>query len=306
MVLDTNKFRLIFPKPNLVEKGEDEYIDRSMGSKGITVLYRNSQYKKKVSTIVNPCLLLKGKEDDPHKLISKLGKRIFEYFNGKYNLENFTLTGLTLMSDINVGSKDKVSDYIKILQRIGKVKCFSPSQYECFDDSNSFCLDGNCNGISFLIYDLHAALAGHWNDNRLKYTEGILRTEVRLTTINAIREYVSKDSSIASQILELSTRKQEIFMDVFTRIIPSGDFRKKNVADIIVKREIKDLRLQRRMLHLIELIPEKRSLLLALKALKYRWPNRIMDAFGKINLSPVTISKRMDINFLPSLYSYIH
>ncbi len=94
-------------------------------------------------------------------------------------------------------------------------------------------------------------------------------------------------------------------MDIFTRIIPSGDFRKKNAADIIVKRDIKDFRLQRRMLHLIGLIAEKRSLLLALKALKYRWPDRIIDAFGKINLSPVTISKRMSINFMPSLYSYI-
>ncbi len=59
----------------------------------------------------------------------KLGKRISEYLNGKYNLENFTLTGLTFTTDINVGSRDKVSDYIKILQRIGKVKCFSPFQY---------------------------------------------------------------------------------------------------------------------------------------------------------------------------------
>ena len=59
------------------------------------------------------------------------------------------------------------------------------------------------------------------------------------------------------------------------------------------------------MLRLIELVPEKKSILLAMKALNYREPDKIMDAFAKIGLSPVTISKRRDEKHLESLYSYL-
>jgi hypothetical protein len=35
------------------------------------------------------------------------------------------LTGLALTADIDVGSRSKVSDYIKVLKRVGKIKGFS-------------------------------------------------------------------------------------------------------------------------------------------------------------------------------------
>ena len=89
MVLDTNKFNRIFSDYNLLETDGDEYIDPSLAHKGITILYRNSQYKKKVSLIVNSALVLKEKKPDVHKLIHKLEKRIDEYFSGKYSLRNF-------------------------------------------------------------------------------------------------------------------------------------------------------------------------------------------------------------------------
>ena len=59
------------------------------------------------------------------------------------------------------------------------------------------------------------------------------------------------------------------------------------------------------MLRLITLIPEKKSLLLAQKALNYRRIDDIMKAFEKINLSPITISKRQDVKYLENLYFYL-
>ena len=83
-------------------------------------------------------------------------------------------------------------------------------------------------------------------------------------------------------------------MEIFVRIIPFGDFYKKGKAEEIIRREIKDTRLRRRMLRLGELIPEKRSLYLAQKAMECRNMEKVVEAFAKINLSPVTISKRQD------------
>lgn len=264
MVLDTNKFDSIFSRHDLLATDGDEYMDSSLAHKGITVLYRNSQYKK-VCLVVNSTLILKGKTLDTHKLIRKLEKRIDEYFRGKYSLENFMLTELALIANINVGSQDAVSAYIKVTQRIGKVKGFSPACYENFDEDNSFCLEGNSNGVNFFPYDLQAVAADNLNSGRkafLSNTKGILRAEVRLTTSKAIHAYSDKDST-TGQIMDLLEKCGEVFMSTFVQVIPYGDFYRKKDADDIVRQRVKDLPLRRKMLRLIGLIPEKKSLLLA-------------------------------------------
>ena len=308
MVLDTNKFNRIFSDYNLLETDGDEYIDPSLAHKGITILYRNSQYKKKVSLIVNSALVLKEKKPDVHKLIHKLEKRIDEYFRGKYSLRDFMLAELTLVADIDVGSQDAVDTYIRVIQRIGKVKGFSPACYENFDEDTSFCLEGNSNGISFFLYNLREAAANNLNSGSphkafLKDSKGILRSEVRLTS-KAIHAYSDTDN-VTRQILELTGKSAEIFMNTFVQIVPYGDFYKKKDADDIVRQKVSDLPLRRKMLRLIGLIPEKKSLLLAQKAMSYREPNKLLIAFADIGVSPITISKRMDVKYLPSLYSYL-
>lgn len=55
-------------------------------------------------------------------------------------------------------------------------------------------------------------------------------------------------------------------------------------------------------MRLEELIPEKKSLYLVQKAMKCRNIEKVMDAFAKISLSPVTISKRHDVKYLINIY----
>lgn len=60
MVMDKEKFKKLFMnKYGAVnyEESEKEYIDQSLASDGITVIYRNSQYKKKVKIIANTSVL---------------------------------------------------------------------------------------------------------------------------------------------------------------------------------------------------------------------------------------------------------
>ena len=198
MILDTDHFRRLFnAKTSYLKELDDEYLDPSLAEKGITIIYRASKYKKKVRVLVNAGMVV----DDPSdtdKLLHKLGKRISEYFDHKYKLDDFTLSGVTLTLDIAIGSREKVSDYLKVLQRIGKVKGFSPVNYDCFDDKASFCLSGNSNNTDFLLYDLESAVmaqlrnAGTARKKAVSASiqaKGILRAEVRLTKPKAVREY---------------------------------------------------------------------------------------------------------------------
>lgn len=317
MVLDHDRFHKVFKhvynKDGYMEKKEDEYIDLSLERKGITVIYRDSQYKKKVKVIVNIGRLLNGCEFDPDKVTRKLNKRIGEYFDFKYKLDDFILSGMRLVTDINVGSHENVQAYLKVFRRISKVKGFSPVSYECFEDVDCFCLDGNSSGVEFMIYDLVGSYRKQLKEGDtgrkrfkglIKESEGILRTEVRLAKTKAVRVYAG-EKDIFRQIINLSEKCQDIFLEIFVKIIPFGDFYKKGKAEEIIWREIKDARLRRRMLRLVELIPEKKSLYLAQKAMECRNMEKVVEAFAKINLSPVTIGKRHGVKYLKNVYDYI-
>lgn len=317
MTMDNEKFRKAlnrtYKKAGYLEGYEGEYIDRSLAHKGITVIYRDSCYRKKVRIIADTEPASDCGALDADKLMWKLDKHVKEYFDFRYRLDDFCLSGMRLIADIDVHSRGNVTDYLKVLRRIDRVKGFSPSDYECFDGIGSFCLEGNSNGIEFLLYDLEGMLMGQLagTDNgrkkikaMLKDAAGILRTEVRLAKPKAVRSYAD-EADLYGQLTMLMRKRQDVFFDAFTRIIPFGDYYKKDKAVEIIRREIKDDVLRRKMLHLLALIPEKKSLLLAQKAMNCRNVEKVMEGFAKINLSPVTISKRHDIKYLKNIYEYL-
>ena len=135
-------------------------------------------------------------------------------------------------------------------------------------------------------------------------TEGILRAEVWLTKPKAVRVYTDA-ADVYGQIAELSQKSQAIFLDVFAHVIPFGDYHKKGEAAELIRSEIKDCTLRRKMLRLVTLIPEKKSLYLAQKAMNCRDIEKVMEEFARIDLSPVTISKRHDIKYLGNIYEYL-
>ena len=131
MLLDHERFQKVLNrvcrKNGYMEENGDGYIDKSVSSKGITVMYRDSQYKKKIKLIIEPRLVLDSKVLDPDKFIRKLDKRINEYFDFKYRLDDFVLSGVAFAADIDVHDQKNVFSYLKVLQRIGRVKGYSPT-----------------------------------------------------------------------------------------------------------------------------------------------------------------------------------
>jgi len=314
LVLDSEKFAKLFDNAYSMLDciDENKYADDTFASKGIIILYYDSQYKKKIKLIVNPCRLLNTDKPNPDKLIRKLEKRINNYFNHKYQLDDFELSGMGLTTDIDVGSSEKAFDYLKVLRRIGKVKGFSPSKDNWLDDDISFCLDGNSNGIKFQLYDLEAMLGEQASDEYFSMRQksipedcgGLLRAEVRLTKSKSIRGYINK-SSVSKQIADLHDNRQQIFLDTFMRIVPFGNFYKKSKAEEIIRAKVKDATIRRKMLWLVGLMPKKKSLLLAQKALNCRRIDKVMKAFFDIEVAPITISKRHGIKKLDNLYNYL-
>jgi len=316
--LDSEKFSQLLNKIHSRSAYSDgnKIVDDSLNSEGIIVIWHDKQYKKKVQFTVNLNLLLDTDEpnqNDAAKLICKLEKQIGSYFGSMYALDDLTLTKMYLITDIAVGKREVVASYIKVLQRVGKVKSFSPSKDKRLGEDISFCLDGNSNGIDFMVYDLEALFKKQLEDTDsgrkqlkelIKMSEGWLRVDVRLMKSSTIRACADKLVT-SDQITDLSGRGQKIFLDVLEHIIPFGNFYKKEKAVDIICRKITDAKTRRRMLRLVALVPEKKSLLLAQKALNCRRIDEVMATFAEIELSPVTISKRHDVKMLDNLYKFM-
>lgn len=314
--LEKAKYKKLYDKANGIsyEKyGYDaleqvyDFDDDSLMGKGLLFSYLNHPYRgkqKRILLSVSPSVVI-GKDerklwtpspDNISRLCDALEKHISNYFNGKYSLDAFKISHVQIAADIDVGSSSLVLDYIKLLHSIGRVKCFSPIKHDRngyrIERKQCFALKGNSNGIEFRA-------------GQSKHNESVLRVIVELTKPSTIRAYTG-EADIIKQISALAKNCEPILMDTFGYIIPPGDHYKKPKAEKLIYELVSDGRRRRRMLRLLTLIPEKKSLHLALKSLNYRNFMDVMADFETIGLSPITISKRHDVKELKSLYSHIN
>jgi len=238
-------------------------------------------------------------------MLRKLNGHIEDYFDSKYSLNDFKLTRIDFTVNIDVGDRKNVSAYIKVLHNIGKVKGFSPKYgkyVDRIDPDLSFDLEGNSNGVEFAAYDKEAEAKRE--KAKREEAKGILRVEVRIKNSKAIRRY-TKETVTSKQLKSLVFDSKDIFLETFTSIVPFGDYYKKKEAVKIIEENIPKRKHREKMLRLIELIPEKKSLYLAQKEMNDRNIDRVMEMFINLYLSPVTISKRHKMKTMKSLYWYL-
>ena len=254
MILDSDSFRELLNGVNEksneeLYNGDDKYVDNSLESYGITVTYHDKTHKKKVKLLINPDKLLIGDDSDSNsisKWLSKLEKRINDYFDLKYTLNDFNLKRMGIITNINVHERSKAATYLKILQKLGKVKGYSPSKHYSLDNDISFNLTGNSNGIDFMIYDLEKLLKSQQNTEEKRKelksitekSQGILRAELWFTSSKSVQNFTTE--TIASeQIAELLKNSEEIFFTTVMRIIPVGDFYKKDKAIEVIQKKLR-------------------------------------------------------------------
>ena len=301
----------------------DVRVDDALAPYGITVEYHNCDYRKMVKFRINPSEVLGGNDLHlwkPDKkatktMIKLLDSYIFDYLNCCYELNDLMLTRVEFTANLDVGKKN-VPAYINIMHKIGKVKKFS-NKYSKFDFASdkinkihSFDLEGNTNGIAFTVYDKEADLKKKGKENKAKKAEGILRIEVRLKKRKAVKQvihnFTDKDDLTTKQQIKLMAKNsREIFLATFVDIVPYGDFYRLKDAERFVTNSDFKKHQKDKMLRLLRLIPEKKSLYLAMKELNVRNANDVLMWFAKLNLSPITISKRANVDFLRNLYSYL-
>lgn len=318
MVLDEKKFKEILSLPTAkleeLDEEKEEYIDNSLEEQGIQVRYRHSQYKKKVIVMYSS---RENKSDGIFKWekeIRNLERTIKEYFGYKYKLKDFKVSKVIFSYDINIGRNRIVREYIKIFRRMGKIKKYSLKELDFLDKKAYYSLEGNSNGVCFTVYDLESLIKDRIDDfnlkkkkmkSMIKETKGILRIEICIHKLKAIDITIRRDDT-KNTIEQLLEESEDIFLSILKQIIPYGNYYKKEKAIDIISKEVEDKILRRKMIRLVALIPEKKSLHMAQKSMSCnRDMEKIMKMFSKINLSPVTIGKRQGEKYLDNFYKQL-
>jgi hypothetical protein len=251
--------------------------------------------------------LWKPSERNISEMLNELEEHIDSYFDSEVELNDFTLTRMDFTVNINLKNKKNVSDYIKVLHNLGKVKGFTPTKdVSWINKELAFVLRGNSNDIIFWAYDKEGREEMLDSPkSRIKAAKGILRIEIQITTNRALLKFTDK-SSTKKQIKNLAKQSEDIFMQNFKRIMPRGDFCKKNKAESLIEKSmILTSTEKKRMLRLLELVPKKKSLLLAQKELKSKDIKGVMETFESLDMCPLTISKRHGVKHLKSLYGFL-
>lgn len=301
---------------------KDVRVDDCLSDYGIMIEYHNYEFRKSIRFRVNPSEILGGSDlklweptdKNIKRLITLLNDYIYHYFHSRYKLNDLILTRIEFTANINVG-KENVPAYIRLMHRIGKVKKYSP-KYNKQDyiaqgivKEHSFDLEGNSNNIGFTVYDKEADLKKKGKDRKAQKAQGILRIEVRLKKRKAVEQalhIIADENNISTkkQIKYLCQNSTEIFMNTFVSIVPFGNSYHLKEAEKIVNTSDFKAHQKEKMLSLLKLIPEKKSLYFALKELNVRHPDDVLLWFAQLNLSPITICKREKIDYLENLYEY--
>jgi len=217
------------------------------------------------------------------------------------SLNDFELTRCDFTVNIRTSSKKKVTTYIRIMHNTGKVSGFSLKyDEEDYNDriniDGSFDLVSNTNGIELTLYD-------KFDQCKRDEASGILRVEVRLVKKKAIRKYTD-EVCVEKQIMDLAKKSKDIFMDMFMRTVPPGDYYTMKQATKLIENKVSKKKQREKMVLLLKLT-RKESLFNALKKLSDKNSYRVLAKFAEIGLSPVTLRKKYGTKELKSIYSYL-
>ena len=274
-----------------------DHVDESFLSDGIGIRYYDNKHKK-IRFVIYPGLVIgddlselwKPNSDNISRLRERFASFVSGYFNSDYELNDLKLTRVDYAVDINIGSKERVYDYLKLLKGIRRVKLFSPIKDPKHDASSFFGLKGRTNGVEFRAYSL-------------KHDKEILRVEVRLTTKGVIRAYCDEYDT-SKQIKAMAKNGKHIVLDSFQYIVPCGDHYKLKEARNIIMANVDDKTLRKNMLKLLELVKKRRSFMSVQKEFGRDF-NETMSALEAISLSPITLGKRYKGKKIESLYKHM-
>lgn len=224
---------------------------------------------------------------------------------------NLTLCRVDLCVNVDVGSPENVTQYIKQLYKTNMRKSYKIRglRNTAINKTVGFTTEYEQDGTELAVYNKKHQLEDALGIPADEY-KNILRIEFRLKKQSTINKYVDDTLSNTGKILSLIENSKDIIKTVLPKLLPGGDYYKLDKAIDIVYELEKDTRLRRTMEQFLRLTAEKHGLKSARAAMKSvgitdRYITRLLKSFEEIEVNPVALKKNSKQKFLPSLYRYL-
>lgn len=234
-------------------------------------------------------------------------------FGEDFAINNLELSRVDYRINVNVGSSENVRAYINLLYRCDKRKGYKVIGLECpdFDSTKGYTARNDIAGTEISFYDKQKQL------EQRKYEEserasGILRIELRLTKIKAVKEHTKGCINNHERIIYCIGNSRREILGVVRQLIPDGDYYTMKKAREILEKSVKSQKLQDRMIEMLKLTKRLGSIRLAKKELrnidskiKHEYFNMMMEEFENIGVNPVVLDKKSVVSTLPGLFTFL-
>ena len=234
-------------------------------------------------------------------------------FGEDFAINNLELSRVDYCINVNVESSENVRAYINQLYRCDMKKGYKVIGLECpdFDSTKGYTARNDTVGTEISFYDKQKQLEQRQYVDSER-ASGILRIELRLTKIKAVKEHTEGCINNHERIAYCIGNSRREILAVVRQLIPDGDYYTMKKARAIIKKSVKNQKLRERMLEMLKLTKKLGSIRLAKKEhcdkdpkIKHEYFNMMMEEFEMLNLNVVTLDKDNKVIKLPSLFYYL-
>ena len=311
-------YKLAKGRYKVYRKDNDWFIEMFKG-KGIRVVMRETKISGYIIFIISLNDLM-GTEDklsliDPNHLqnVLTIADEMLSVLGAEYSVNSLELSRVDYCINVDVGSGESVSAYIKLLYLSDMKKGYKiiGMDNEAFDSSKGFTARNQNYGMEISFYDKQKQLEQRKYENS-ETAAGILRIELRLTRPKSVLEHTPGCSDNKQRIEHCIRFSRQEILSIVRQLVPDGDYYTMKKAQKIITKSVINKKLRERMITMLRLARKYGSIRLAKKEMfkaypkmKHEYFNMMMEEFERIGVNPVILGKEFGICYLISLFQYL-
>lgn len=253
-------------------------------------------------------------ESNAQEAIEIVNWQLSSWLGDEFEINRLKLSRVDICSNIDIGSAELVSAYIRQMYRAGATKSYKvygKKEYgKRFDKVAGFTARFRSGVAELSLYDKERQLEkiGHPSDE----AHGILRAEYRILNVNTIKHKHEITLTNSDTLLWFINNSGDLLYEVLSKFIVDGASYKLSEVNRLICEQVNRKKMRNRMCRFSELVAQKHGMFSARRAMEQEDPNldsrayhKMIDKFENIGVNPVPLPAKKDIYDLPSLFEWL-
>lgn len=253
-------------------------------------------------------------ESNAQEAIEMVNWQLSSWLGDEFEIDRLRLSRVDICSNIDVGSAELVSAYIRQMYRAGATKSYKvygKKEYgKRFDKVAGFTARSRSGVAELSLYDKERQLEkiGHPSDE----AHGILRAEYRILNVNKIKRKHEITLTNSDTLLWFINNSGDLLYEILSKFIVDGASYKLSEVNRLICEQVNRKKMRNRMCRFSELVAQKHGMFSARRAMEQEDPkldsrayHKMIDKFENIGVNPVPLPAKKAICDLPSLFEWL-